>query len=860
MVKFWVRVFLLSLICLSWNCSGNDDTEPTSTKLLSVQLSTENLQLAAGETVQLHAIGQYDNGELRELTSTCAWTSSAPTHVVVSAGTVVGQTPGMASITANCQSLLRSAAVTVLDARLLSLTIAAVPTNLPLGISAQLQAIGGYSNGQVVDVTQYVTWSTQGTSCTVNSNGQVTAHIVGNCQVNASKDPIVAEGTFAVVDAALQQIDIAPTGLAFAKGLSAQLRAIGAFSDGSHRDITSSAHWVTDDAAIAEVSNGALDRGLVYAKGVGQTTIRVSQNQIAAAAFVVVGAAEVVGINISETSVAIPAGTNKQLALIATFTDGTMVDVTDSANWRSSDPAIATISSSLTRGNITAIREGVTSVEVLFDGFQVVCDVTVLPATVTAIQLSPTSLTLARGEEQRVIASALYSDGTSLDVSDQASWTVSSTALTLVAGSPSQRVRGVLVGAFSISASFAGKTAAIPVTVVQPKLRLLFEGNGVGEVTVTHESGARQVCTTSCDVERLPGETASIVTTSAVDIIVGLSGDCVSAGTCNLPRDVGSVVTVTFNRHIDEEWRVLLPAPVLSTVVLNNGDLLVGTEDGTYRLNSAGAILWHNSTTPGWATAGSNGSIIVLVSGDITRLDAAGQVVWQRDTNLVRCGMVRNGRPMAINDLDQIAVQANNSIALFAANGDLLWTKPLPRFCHGSVAFGADGRIATNVEYSGAESTDILIYTLSGNLVETHESVCPGYVGGIVTNELNGFTCVASGHSSLSFARYDNAWQRQTLLTEDLFAFSTFANNSIARIGNTTVYVRERTANIVAGFTSVAFPTRIDMPSRLSFSCSAGFCGVDVRDSALPTTDRLIVGGSFRAVTTTGGWVAKLKI
>lgn len=259
-------------------------------------------------------------------------------------------------------------------------------------------------------------------------------------------------------------------------------------------------------------------------------------------------------------------------------------------------------------------------------------------------------------------------------------------------------------------------------------------------------------------------------------------------------------------------------------------------------------------------TAGSNGSIIVLVSGDITRLDAAGQVVWQRDTNLVRCGMVRNGRPMAINDLDQIAVQANNSIALFAANGDLLWTKPLPRFCHGSVAFGADGRIATNVEYSGAESTDILIYTLSGNLVETHESVCPGYVGGIVTNELNGFTCVASGHSSLSFARYDNAWQRQTLLTEDLFAFSTFANNSIARIGNTTVYVRERTANIVAGFTSVAFPTRIDMPSRLSFSCSAGFCGVDVRDSALPTTDRLIVGGSFRAVTTTGGWVAKLKI
>ncbi|MCU8278263.1 Ig-like domain-containing protein, partial [Vibrio vulnificus] len=139
----------------------------------------------------------------------------------------------------------------------------------------------------------------------------------------------------------------------------------------------------------------------------------------------------------------------------ATFSDATSSDVSNSVTWTPIDTATATVSSTgllsgVEVGNttLTATKDGVTSNTV---------DVNVSAAVITSIQVTPSPVSVAKGQTQQLTATATFSDATSSDVSNSVTWTPIDTATATV--SSTGLLSGVEVGNTTLTATKDGVTS-----------------------------------------------------------------------------------------------------------------------------------------------------------------------------------------------------------------------------------------------------------------------------------------------------------------------------------------------------------------------------------------------------------------
>lgn len=80
--------------------------------------------------------------------------------------------------------------------------------------------------------------------------------------------------------AALVAITVSPSNAAIFKGSSQQFTASGTYTDGTVRDVTTSVTWITSNANLAVISNGAGTNGQVTALNDGTVTITASIGNI----------------------------------------------------------------------------------------------------------------------------------------------------------------------------------------------------------------------------------------------------------------------------------------------------------------------------------------------------------------------------------------------------------------------------------------------------------------------------------------------------------------------------------------------------------------------------------------------------
>ncbi|MFA0455975.1 Ig-like domain-containing protein, partial [Vibrio sp. 10N.222.51.F3] len=115
--------------------------------------------------------------------------------------------------------------------------------------------------------------------------------------------------------------------------------------------------------------------------------------------------------------------------------DATSSDVSSSVTWAPVDTATATVSST---GLLSAVETGGTTLTAIKDGIPSnTVEVNVSAAIITAIQVTPSPVNIAKGQTDQLIAIATFSDATSSDVSSSVTWapvdtataTVSSTGL-----------------------------------------------------------------------------------------------------------------------------------------------------------------------------------------------------------------------------------------------------------------------------------------------------------------------------------------------------------------------------------------------------------------------------------------------
>lgn len=226
---------------------------------------------------------------------------------------------------------------------------------IPQGTRRAFTATVRHADGSRAVVTPAVAWSVSGPAVTVDGDDAVGA-TVGTATVTATYAG-VSDSARIDVGASLALLGVTPTTATVVGRGAVALTALGATVDGGLFDLTDQAAWSSDDPAVVVV-----DRGV--ARGAGPSTggaaiviatIRLADGSTTDdGAEVTVTPAALLSIAVTPASAAVMVGLTAALTATATWSDGP-ADVTGSASWTSSEPAVATVVAGVVRCLTTSV-------------------------------------------------------------------------------------------------------------------------------------------------------------------------------------------------------------------------------------------------------------------------------------------------------------------------------------------------------------------------------------------------------------------------------------------------------------------------------------------------------------------------
>ncbi len=260
--------------------TGTQIQQVYSATLASLAVAPANPSIATGNQQQFTATGTYSDGSLQNLTNFVTWTSTTPGVATInSTGLATGVNTGTTTIQATSGAINGSTGLTVTTGiTLVSITVTPVNPSISVGSPQQFAATGNYSDGSHQDLTSTATWtSTSPGVATINGAGLATAVSVGSTTIQATLGAINGSTTLTVTPApTLVSIALTPTSPTIAAGTQQQFTATGAYSDGSHQDLTSSASWSSTAPAVATINSAGLATGV----SPGSTTIQATSGSV----------------------------------------------------------------------------------------------------------------------------------------------------------------------------------------------------------------------------------------------------------------------------------------------------------------------------------------------------------------------------------------------------------------------------------------------------------------------------------------------------------------------------------------------------------------------------------------------------
>ena len=246
--------------------------------LTKITIAAPPSSIVLGQNAQLRATGTYTDATIQDITNLVTWSAAQPTVIAVSpTGMAAAEAVGSTEVTASLNGISASSQIFASPAALVSIAVGVSHTTLPLGGTEQLMAIGYYTDGSTMDLTSAATWSSSSPGVVAVSNaGAVSTKAAGASVVSASVSGIAGTASLTVSSAAMVSIAVNTSQQSLPLGSGEQLTAIATFTDGSTRDLTSSATWISSSPGVITVSNA----GAVTAKSVGAAVISASYSNI----------------------------------------------------------------------------------------------------------------------------------------------------------------------------------------------------------------------------------------------------------------------------------------------------------------------------------------------------------------------------------------------------------------------------------------------------------------------------------------------------------------------------------------------------------------------------------------------------
>ncbi|MGL6002398.1 MAG: Ig-like domain-containing protein, partial [Plesiomonas sp.] len=488
--------------------------EITSAIVTGLQVTPPTANIAAGLTTNYIATAILSDNSTVDITqlTELTWESSDETIATISndpdtKGQATGITPGVVTITAsgnvNGQSFSATAQLTVSNKIITGLRIEPESGSIPAGLDYTFTALAIFSDGSTRDITQEptLTWSSDNiTVATITSSdskqGIATGIKTGTAVILAST---VLQGktfsdtaTLTVTDAVITGLEVTPTSVSVAAGLSTSLTATAFLSDGTTKNVTEHTliNWRSLDTSIATVSNTTHNKGSVTGVKPGEATITASGEidgkLFSASAQITITDAVVTQLRVTPNTTSIALGLQHQLNVEARFSDGSVTDVTnaDTISWISSNPSIATVSSNgNNKGMVTGVSSGKVTItasgEAYDRQFSATAEITITNAVVTQLNITPDTASIPLGLKLKLNAKARFSDGSVVDVThaNTMNWIPSDSNIATVSNTDPNKgmVTAVAQGSTTITALFDvngqtfNKTAQIE--VITPVLK-----------------------------------------------------------------------------------------------------------------------------------------------------------------------------------------------------------------------------------------------------------------------------------------------------------------------------------------------------------------------------------------------------
>jgi hypothetical protein len=446
--------------------TGSTVLNVTNALLQSIAITPANPSVAKGTTQQLTATGTYSDTSTQDLTTQVTWASATTSVATVSnaagsKGLANAVSVGTSNVSATFSTVTGSTVLTVTPATLQSIAVTPPNPSVAKGSPVQFTATGTFSDNSIQDITSQVTWASATTTVATISNAAGSKGLATTLQVGSSVIPRrfrEDRQLDADRDHGQPPVDLlTPATPSRPVGIALGFTATGIFTDGTNQDLTTQVTWSSSSTGVATISNAAGSNGVATPVAPGNTTIRAAMVTPAVSGSTVftVTPATLNTITVTPVNPSIAKGTTQQFAATGNYSDGSTFDLTQTVTWASSTTSVATISNAAgTKGRATAADVGTTTISAAFGGKTGSTVLTVTPASLVSIAVTPAAPSIARGLTQEFVATRTFSVNSTQVLTNAVTWSSSDPVVASIAnaGSPGLAT-GLSVGTTSIRAT-----------------------------------------------------------------------------------------------------------------------------------------------------------------------------------------------------------------------------------------------------------------------------------------------------------------------------------------------------------------------------------------------------------------------
>ncbi len=573
--------------------------------------------------------------------------------------------------------------------------------------------MGSYSDGSSKDLSSSATWTSSNSNvATVSTSGVVTGVASGAASITAKSGTFTSSAAITVsggTSVTLTAIAISPASSTIPINTTQQFTATGSYSDGSSRDLTSLVTWSSSTIANATVDAA----GLVSGIAAGTATITATLGSVSKSTSVTVTAPTIASISVTPDDLTLAIGINQQFTASANYSDGSVQDLVGGVTWTSSTTSVATIDNN---GLAAILAAGATTITATVGSFTDSTTITVVPAHLTSLTISPATVSIAAGTQQQFTATGNFDDG-STQVLTSLQW--SSSAASILTIDANGLGLGIAPGTSTITATSGSIAATASVTVTSATLVSL----QIAPSNSSMPAGAVKQFSAigSFSDNSTQDLTQSVLWTTSNPAVATIN----NVGTVN-SLITGSTTITAASGAVSRSTTLTISTVKLVSITISpanarveNHTSLLFTATGVYSDGSTSAlpsVSWHSSK-PQFANMRSTGILHAKKAGTLT-LSAASSGVTGSTTVTVGTGTLV-------------------SVAITPANS--------------SVAAGSTQQLTATGTFSDGTTQDVTINSHWSSTVPTVATIANAPVhAGLATTFAAGTTTIGVNHSGIT--------------------------------------------------------------------------------------------------------------